>query len=202
MNGRANPESVVRFHVGRLEALRRAGHVERIDEDHWRVPNDIVERGQSYDLAQGGNRPQLLPLSTIDLERQVSSDGATWLDREPIGRDPVPVTNLGFGRQVRQALSQRARRLVKMGYAVTKDAKITISRTSIATFERKEIEQVGREMASSLGRRQRASRILAYNCGEPRMEQMVRSSKRLSRAAWPPAFGPGLQRRQGSSVAA
>ncbi|GLR85964.1 hypothetical protein GCM10007857_26750 [Bradyrhizobium iriomotense] len=147
-----DPESFVRFHVRRLEALRRAGHVERLDEDLWRVPNDIVERGQSYDPAHGGNRPQLRILSTIDLERQITSDGATWLDRELIARDAISVKDLGFGRQVRQALSQRAQRLVEMGYAVTKDGKTTISRTSIATLERKEIERVGQEMASSLGR--------------------------------------------------
>ncbi|MER9364350.1 DUF3363 domain-containing protein, partial [Mesorhizobium sp. M0500] len=35
-----DPEAFVRFHVRRLEALRRAGHVERIDDDHWRVPKD------------------------------------------------------------------------------------------------------------------------------------------------------------------
>ncbi|MER9071200.1 DUF3363 domain-containing protein, partial [Mesorhizobium sp. M0902] len=40
-----DPEAFVRFHVRRLEALRRAGHVERIDDDHWRVPKDLSERG-------------------------------------------------------------------------------------------------------------------------------------------------------------
>jgi hypothetical protein len=30
-----DPEAFVRSHVRRLEALRRAGHVERIDADHW-----------------------------------------------------------------------------------------------------------------------------------------------------------------------
>jgi len=49
-----DPEAFVRSHVRRLEALRRAGHVERIDADNWRVPKDIVERGQAHDLSQGG----------------------------------------------------------------------------------------------------------------------------------------------------
>ncbi|MDP1964642.1 MAG: DUF3363 domain-containing protein, partial [Reyranella sp.] len=47
-----DPEAYVRSHVRRLEALRRAGHAERIDADHWRVPADLVERGQAYDLAR------------------------------------------------------------------------------------------------------------------------------------------------------
>jgi Protein of unknown function (DUF3363) len=45
-----DPESFVRSHIRRLEALRRAGHVERIDADNWKIPRDIVERGQAYDL--------------------------------------------------------------------------------------------------------------------------------------------------------
>lgn len=77
-----DPEAFVRFHVRRLEALRRAGHVERVDADHWRVPTDIVERGRAYDLAQGGDGLRVRTLSTFDLERQIASDGATWLDRE------------------------------------------------------------------------------------------------------------------------
>ena len=36
-----DPEAFVRSHVRRLEALRRAGHAERIDADHWRVPADL-----------------------------------------------------------------------------------------------------------------------------------------------------------------
>jgi hypothetical protein len=50
-----DPEAFVRSHVRRLEALRRAGHVERIDADNWKIPKDIVGRGQAYDLSQGGD---------------------------------------------------------------------------------------------------------------------------------------------------
>ena len=38
-----DPEAFVGSHVRRLEALRRAGHVERIDADYWKIPRDIVE---------------------------------------------------------------------------------------------------------------------------------------------------------------
>jgi hypothetical protein len=44
-----DPQAFIRFHVRRLEALRRAGHVERIDADHWKIPDDIAERGLAYD---------------------------------------------------------------------------------------------------------------------------------------------------------
>ncbi len=39
-----DPAAYVRSHVRRLEALRRAGHVERIDADQWRIPADLPEQ--------------------------------------------------------------------------------------------------------------------------------------------------------------
>ena len=63
-----DPEAYVRSHVRRLEALRRAGHVERIDADNWKVPKNIVERGQAYDLSQGGDGLRIRTLSVISLD--------------------------------------------------------------------------------------------------------------------------------------
>lgn len=37
-----------------VEALRRAGIVEPIDADRWRVPNNLPERGLAHDLARDG----------------------------------------------------------------------------------------------------------------------------------------------------
>jgi Protein of unknown function (DUF3363) len=65
-----DPEAFVRSHVRRLEVLRRAGQVERIDADNWKVPKDIVERGQAYDLSQGGNGLRIRTLSAIGLDRR------------------------------------------------------------------------------------------------------------------------------------
>ena len=68
-----DPESFVRSHVRRLEALRRAGHVERIDDDHWKIPGDILERGQAYDRTRGGDGPRIKILSSEKLERQIAT---------------------------------------------------------------------------------------------------------------------------------
>jgi hypothetical protein len=40
-------------HVRRLEALRLAGVVERIDADRWLIPNGFEARAQAYDAGQG-----------------------------------------------------------------------------------------------------------------------------------------------------
>jgi hypothetical protein len=41
-----DPQEVVAAHVRRLEALRRAGIVERVAEGLWKVPDDLAERGR------------------------------------------------------------------------------------------------------------------------------------------------------------
>ena len=72
-----DPEAFVRSHVRRLEALRRAGHVERVDADRWKVPKDIVERGQAYDLSQGGDAALPRAKSNIGKRAGISA----WITR-------------------------------------------------------------------------------------------------------------------------
>ncbi len=49
-----DPQEVVAAHVRRLEALRRAGIVERVAEGLWKVPDDLAERGRQYDAQRLG----------------------------------------------------------------------------------------------------------------------------------------------------
>jgi len=156
-----DPEAFVRSHVRRLEALRRAGLVERIDADHWKVPKDIVARGQAYDLSQGGDGLRIRTLSAVGLDRQIASDGATWLDRQIIAADRSEIRDSGFGREVNKAISRRARQLVEMGLATAKDGNVHIPVGTLATLERREIERVGHQMA-----RERGLAYMPANAGE------------------------------------
>jgi hypothetical protein len=146
-----DPEAFVRSHVRRLEALRRAGHVERIDAGNWKVPKDIVERGQAYDLSQGGDGLRTRTLSAISLDQQIASDGTTWLDRQIIADDRLEIRDSGFGREVNKAITGRAQRLVEMGLATTKDGKIHVPAHTVATLERHEVNRVGQQMAADRG---------------------------------------------------
>jgi type IV secretory pathway VirD2 relaxase len=146
-----DPEAFVRSHVRRLEALRRGGQVERIDADNWKVPKDIVARGQAYDLSQGGDGLRIRTLSAIGLDRQIASDGATWLDRQIIAEDRSEIRDSGFGREVNKAISRRAQRLVEMGLAIAKDGNVRVPVYTVATLERQEVERVGHQMARERG---------------------------------------------------
>ena len=148
---KGDPDAFIRSHVRRLEALRRAGHVERIDADQWKIPGDIAERGVAYDAPTHPKDFSIRTLSTLDLERQVSSDGATWLDRELVAKDPLSLAKTGFGQEVNTALDRRAERLVEMGHAAVKEGVISIPRRTVAVLERQEVERVGKEMAAERG---------------------------------------------------
>ena len=112
-----DPEAFVRSHVRRLEALRRAGHAERIDADHWRVPADLIDRGQAYDLARIA--PTSASASVPCRPRQPDWPyGATWLDRELASPSRATLANSGFGREVSEAMEGRRQSLVNMGHAV------------------------------------------------------------------------------------
>lgn len=162
---RADPDTFVKMHVRRLEALRRGGIVERIDADHWRVPDDLPERGLAHDLARDGADARMNTLSPMGLERLVSHEGATWLDRELVAKDHLPLADAGFGREVNAALDRRAERLVEMGHATVKDGFISIPRRSITVLERQEVERVGKEMAAERGLTYAPSRPGEYVSG-------------------------------------
>jgi type IV secretory pathway VirD2 relaxase len=147
-----DPEAYVRSHVRRLEALRRAGHVERIDANHWSVPTDIAERGIAYDARNRGSDFSVRILSTLDLDQQISSDGATWLDRELVSSIRIPVANAGFGLEVSEAMERRRQNLVNMGHAVRlDDERIRVSKDFIANLERAEVTRIGKTMAAGRG---------------------------------------------------
>ena len=147
-----DPEAFVRSHVRRLEALRRAGHSERIDADHWRVPADLPARGQAYDLARDRANVRISVLSHIGLDQQVQSGGATFLDRELASPGRTMIASAGFGRQVAEAMERRRQNLVNMGHATRlEDGHLRVSKDFIANLERAEVARVGKAMAAERG---------------------------------------------------
>ncbi len=143
-----DPDGFVRSHLRRLEALRRAGHVERVDADHWRVPPDLPERGHAYDLARDGANIRASILSPIDLGGQIGHDGATWLDRELVSRQRTALADEGFGREVTAALERRKQTLVDMGHATELgDGHVRAPKDLIQRLEAAGIERTGCQSA-------------------------------------------------------
>ncbi|OBX17987.1 hypothetical protein A9995_13665 [Erythrobacter sp. QSSC1-22B] len=114
--GGEDADAYVRSHVRRLEALRRAGIVERVHAEHWTIPADLPQRGLAYDRQRFGSGPRIDELSHLPLDRQVRHEGATWLDRAMLGSGRETMPHTGFGGDVRKAWDVRKQTLADMGY--------------------------------------------------------------------------------------
>ncbi len=149
---RIDHELHVQSHVRRLEALRRAGIVERSDAHRWSVPADLPERGLAYDQQRFGKGPRIDELSHLSLDRQVRHEGATWLDRTMLdgGRETMPQT--GFGGDVRTAWEARKQALADMGYVRDLGGgKFHAPSDLIAQLEQAEVSRAGRKFAAERG---------------------------------------------------
>jgi hypothetical protein len=150
--GHVDPDDFVRSHVRRLEALRRAGIVARIDAERWTVPADLPERGLAHDRQRFGTSLRIDELSRLSLDRQVHHEGATWLDRTMLdgGRETLPHT--GFGGDMRAAWESRKRALAEMGYVRDLGGgEFRAPRDVIARLESAEINRAGRKFAVERG---------------------------------------------------
>jgi len=144
-----DPQDVVAAHVRRLEALRRAGIVERVAEGLWKVPDDLTEQGRRYDAQRlGGVAVELK--SYLPIERQARVIGATWLDQQLIGGGRG-LGDLGFGAEVKEALQQRADFLEEQGLAQRRGQQVILARNLLGTLRNRELMQAAKDIAAETG---------------------------------------------------
>ena len=98
-------------------------------------------------------RPTLLLAnrSDIDLARQVTAPGATWLDHRLVERQPLPLSMGGFGGEVRQAMTARAEHLAGEGFARRQGQRIVLQRDLLDTLRRRELSAVGIRLSAETG---------------------------------------------------
>jgi type IV secretory pathway VirD2 relaxase len=64
-----NEEGFIEAHVRRLEALHRAGIVERLDADHWRIPEDYASGRRTTTPSAAGSLPSACCPSSTSTRR-------------------------------------------------------------------------------------------------------------------------------------
>jgi len=144
-----NPEDVLTSHRRRLEALRRAGIVERLGDDVWRVPADLPEQGRQYDRQRSGGIAVTLK-SHLSIERQARAIGATWLDQQLLDGRNVG-GGQGFGNEVGKALQQRADFLVEEGLAEKRGRRVILAPNLLATLRNKELTKAAEGITAETG---------------------------------------------------
>jgi Protein of unknown function (DUF3363) len=110
-------------------------------------PGALVELRHWTD-AKGRERQSLAVRSDLPLARQIRADGATWLDRQLVAKEPL-VTGDGFGNEIREAMTARADQLVARGLARRQGQQLTFSR---AMLDKLQVQDVGDSIGAIAGR--------------------------------------------------
>ncbi len=104
------------------------GKVHYADVGHLR-PEFVPEKGMIVAIENKADedleklRTRLRILSYLNLERLIDTEGATWLDKELLGKSQERLTQMGFGGEVVTAIVQRRQWLVTQGLGTIGSAK-------------------------------------------------------------------------------
>src|SRR5690606_15458738 len=157
------------------------GIVERLAEGVWQVPADLPEQGRQHDTRRLGDVAVELR-TPLPLEQQVRSVGAPWLDQQLLG-DNRELVDKGFGKEVREALRQRADFLVVQGLAQRQGQRVALSRNLLATLRGRELAATAREISAQTGMQYRAE------VEGQRVRGLYRRSVQLARGRYAMADG-------------
>ena len=130
----------------------RAHHVRLPDLDATSdaAPGAVVELRRFTD-AGDHKRVALAVRSDLAVEAQATAQGATWLDRRLIARDPAPLSENGYGADVRVALDRRTDHLVCEGLARRQGQRVLFARDLLDTLRQRELGAVGERLAAETG---------------------------------------------------
>ncbi|MEO1602235.1 MAG: DUF3363 domain-containing protein [Pseudomonadota bacterium] len=115
------------------------------------APGGIVETRAWTPKDSGRARLALIGRSDLGLAEQVGAKGATWLDRLQLARNPAPLAGSGFGAEVREALEQRAERLVAQGLARWQNGRVVFARDLLSTLRALDLDSAGAQLAADTG---------------------------------------------------
>ena len=148
-----DPQSAVDAHVRRLEALRRAGIVERLADGAWKVPPDLLQKSKRHDAGRSSGLVIELR-SHLSVHQQVRAIGATWLDRQLVGEGDSAMTGHGFGTEVREAMRDRVEFLAERGLVERQGhqgQRTGFARSLLSTLLELELAAAGRMIEQQTG---------------------------------------------------
>ncbi len=114
------------------------------------APGSIVEL-RRYEDARGERRTALAIRSDLDIRAQVTAGGATWLDRQAVARDPVALSEAGFGIEVRQAMKRRAEHLIGEGLAERQGRRVVFAHRLLDRLRDREVGDLAERLAHETG---------------------------------------------------
>ena len=153
LHEQADPRSTADYrltHKRRLEALRRAGIVEREADGSWRVPDDYLQR--AADFERGKAAANIRVLTWVSLEELPQARARTLLDDALERRENFETAPAGFGGELRGALVARRRWLIEQGLAKKEGARLAIDRKRLTLMEQETVATTGASLSKQLGK--------------------------------------------------
>ena len=137
-------------HKRRLEALRRAGVVERLADGSWKIGEDFLERAMGFETGRAGG-VKIVVKSWIALEAQIDRRAPTWLDMS----DAEEFAARGFGAEA--AAAKRARMAFLKREGLWSDAANGLDPVRLNMLGREELEAAA---TAEMKRSNRTQRML------------------------------------------
>ncbi|WP_286828303.1 MULTISPECIES: DUF3363 domain-containing protein [Kordiimonas] len=196
------PEDSLQAHKRRLEALRRQGHVERMADGRWRVPDDLVRRLERD--ARIRRRPALVrTLSYLSLEAQVTAGGATWLDRMLVTGEAPGGSR--FAERAQLAMEKRQVWLEGQGLARREAGGLRYRRQLLSYLYKQELKSVADRLQEGTGKSyaplREGERVSGSYKGPVRLAgaklALIEGGQSFTLVPWRPV----LERRRGQAVA-
>jgi type IV secretory pathway VirD2 relaxase len=130
----------------------RAHHVALAElEDASDARVGAVVRLRRLNWPDGRSKLVLDVRSDLGLAEQVQARGATWLDRQLIGRAPDPLGDGGWAAEVRAALDERVETLIACGYAERTGGGIRFARDLLQTLRSGDLTRAAAQLAAETG---------------------------------------------------
>jgi Protein of unknown function (DUF3363) len=81
----------------------------------------------------------------------VAAQGAAWLDRQLVAKEPITFSEGGFGAEVREAMNARIDHHVEEGLARRQGQRVAFARDLLDTLRRRELEAAAARVAAETG---------------------------------------------------
>lgn len=136
-------------HKRRLEALRRAGIVSRSQDGSWRIPDDYLERVQSYERARSPARVNTL--SWVGLEQLKGARAETVLDDMIESNRKASSVDHGFGKEIKNAMKAR-RQWLQSQKLLNEADPARVNRAGLRELGRVAMKDVAADLEKTLGK--------------------------------------------------
>lgn len=115
------------------------------------APAGAVVELRRFADARGQERTALAVRSDLPIEQQVTAEGATWLDRRLLDREPKPLAASGFGAEVSAALQARTEHLIGDGLARRQGQRVIFVGGLLETLRRRELDVAAARTSAETG---------------------------------------------------